>query len=146
MWAMVEKLSLKLYKSFRFSVGSRFFSATGRSRKATSRDPGLGKPLQRFRHQEQSEKTLHNRDNWISSYVSIASNEVIMARLHVRGSSRPSIQARMSRLAQPWTLRSLLVPKEWAFAVSGWFLVVALMFCTATVVQGQGPADDVNVT
>ena len=37
-----------------------------------------------------------------------AGNEVIMARLHGRGSSRPSTQARSSRLALPWTLRTLM--------------------------------------
>jgi Ca-activated chloride channel homolog len=71
-----------------------------------------------------------------------------MARLHGRGSSRPSTQARLSRLALPWTLRRLIVPKEKesALTVSVFFLLIlAIIFCTVPVLRAQSPVDDVHV-
>ena len=68
-----------------------------------------------------------------------------MARLHGRGSSRPSTQARTSRLALPWTLRRLMVPKEQARTVSV-FLFLALVFSVPGTARAQSPVDDVHVT
>ena len=68
-----------------------------------------------------------------------------MARLHGRGSSRPSTQARTSRLALPWTLRRLMVPKEQARTVSV-FLFLILVFSVPGAVRAQSPVDDVHVT
>ena len=71
-----------------------------------------------------------------------------MARLHGRGSSRPSTQARLSRLALPWTLRRLIVPKEKesALTVSVFFCVIlAMIFCTVPALRAQSPVDDVHV-
>ena len=71
-----------------------------------------------------------------------------MARLHGRGSSRPSPQARWSRLALPWTLRTLVVPKEQVGGVSvslSLFLVLALIFAVPSA-RAQSPVDDVHVS
>lgn len=66
-----------------------------------------------------------------------------MARLHGRGSSRPSNQARLSRLALPGTLRRLIVPKVPAVTVSIFILVA--IFCVVPMVRAQVPVDDVHV-
>ncbi len=71
-----------------------------------------------------------------------------MARLHGRGSSRPSNQGRPSRLALPWTLRRLIVPKEKesALTVSAFFfLILAMLFCAVPALHAQSPVDDVHV-
>src|SRR3954470_21075935 len=71
-----------------------------------------------------------------------------MARLHGRRSSRPSTQARPSRLALPWTLRRLIVPKEKESALTVsvfFFLTLAMMFCSVPALQAQSPVDDVHV-
>ena len=68
-----------------------------------------------------------------------------MARLHGRGSSRPSPQARTSRLALPWTLRRLMLPKEQARTIS-FFLFLALVFSVSGTARAQSPVDDVHVT
>src|SRR3984893_5959384 len=68
-----------------------------------------------------------------------------MARLYGRWSSRPSIQARSSRLGLPRTLRALMLPKEQARIVS------ILLFLTLVVILdapawAQSPVDDVHVS
>ena len=68
-----------------------------------------------------------------------------MARLHGRGSSRPSTQARTSRLALPWTLRRLMLSKEQTRTVSV-FLFLALVFSVPGTARAQSPVDDVHVT
>ena len=65
-----------------------------------------------------------------------------MARLHGRGSSRPSIQARL-RSALPWTLRSLILSKEQVFTLS-FFLILVSIFLAPTL-HAQSPVDDVHV-
>lgn len=66
-----------------------------------------------------------------------------MARLHGRGSSRPSTQARTSRLALPWTLRSLMLSKEQACLPAFIFLIFVLLPGSA---RAQSPVDDVHVS
>jgi Ca-activated chloride channel family protein len=69
-----------------------------------------------------------------------------MARLHGRGSSRPSNQARTSRLALPWTLRTLIAPKEQALAISIFLLLIAALILATPAVRAQSPVDDVHVS
>ena len=69
-----------------------------------------------------------------------------MARLHGRWSSRPSIQARRSRLALPWTLRTLMVPKEQARTVFIFFFLTLAMILIAPGAWAQSPVDDVHVS
>ena len=68
-----------------------------------------------------------------------------MARLHGRGSSRPSTQARLSRLALPWTLRSLMLPKEQARTVSVFLFLTLVVFSVSGTAWAQSPVDDVHV-
>src|SRR4029078_11689612 len=81
-----------------------------------------------------------------------------MARLHGRGSSRPSTQHRTSRLALPWTLRRLMLPKQQARTLSV-FVFLALVFSVPgsarapgpvgarySSPRAQSPVDDVHVT
>ncbi len=65
-----------------------------------------------------------------------------MARLHGRGSSRPSIQARL-RSALPGTLRTLMLSKEQVFTLS-FFLILVSIFLAPTL-HAQSPVDDVHV-
>ena len=69
-----------------------------------------------------------------------------MARLYGRWSSRPSIQARWSRLALPWTLRSLMLSQDQARSVSILFFVTVAVILLAHGVQAQSPVDDVHVS
>jgi Ca-activated chloride channel family protein len=69
-----------------------------------------------------------------------------MARLYGRRSSRPSNQARWSRLALPWTLRTLMLPKEQAFTVSIFLFLTLAVILIAPAVWAQSPVDDVHVS
>ncbi len=72
-----------------------------------------------------------------------------MARLHGRGSSRPSTQGRTSRLALPWTLRTLMLLSQQARTVSMplfLVLITAGIFCAVPAVRGQSPVDDVHIS
>jgi Ca-activated chloride channel homolog len=70
-----------------------------------------------------------------------------MAGLHGRRSFRPPNQARLSRLALPWTLRSFMVPKQQlTLTVSVSFsLILALFLVTVPPLRAQSPVDDVHV-
>jgi len=69
-----------------------------------------------------------------------------MARLYGRWSSRPSIQARWSRLALPWTLRTLMLPKEQVRTVSRSLFAILAVILIAPAVWAQSPVDDVHVS
>jgi Ca-activated chloride channel family protein len=75
-----------------------------------------------------------------------------MARLHGRGSSRPSTQGRSSPSAQPWTLRTLLLFEEQASTISRsrstfiFLVLVAIIAANpASMAQSPVPVDDVHV-
>ncbi len=69
-----------------------------------------------------------------------------MARLYGRWSSRPSIQARSSRLGLPRTLRTLMLSKEQAFTVSSFLFLILAVILIAPAVRAQSPVDDVHVS
>jgi len=69
-----------------------------------------------------------------------------MARLYGRWSSRPSIQARSSRLGLPRTLRTLMLSKEQAFTVSSILFLILAVILIAPAVRAQSPVDDVHVS
>ena len=69
-----------------------------------------------------------------------------MARLYGRWSSRPSIQARSSRLGLPRTLRALMLPKEQARIVSILLFLTLVVILDASAVRAQSPVDDVHVS
>src|SRR6202142_1292822 len=69
-----------------------------------------------------------------------------MARLYGRWSSRPSIQARSSRLALPWTLRTLMLPKEQVRTVFRSLFAILAVILIAPAVWAQSPVDDVHVS
>jgi len=99
----------------------------------------------RKRAQEKVDRTLTIP---LVPYVKISRNEVIMARHHGRGSSRPSSQGRRSPSAQPWTLRTLMLSEEQSFAVSlALFVLLLTILGTAPASRAQGPVpvDDVHV-
>jgi Ca-activated chloride channel homolog len=68
-----------------------------------------------------------------------------MARLYGRGSSRPSTQARTSRLALPWTLRRLMLPTQQVRTVSVLLFVTLVVFSVSRAARAQSPVDDVHV-
>ncbi len=71
-----------------------------------------------------------------------------MARLHGRRSSCPPNQARPSRLALPWTLRSLIVPEQLTSALTVFIffpLLLIAMFIAVPALRAQSPVDDVHV-
>src|SRR6202521_5031210 len=69
-----------------------------------------------------------------------------MARLYGRWSSRPSIQARRSRLGLPRTLRTLMLPIEQARSVSVFLFAILAVILITPSVQAQSPVDDVHVS
>ncbi len=69
-----------------------------------------------------------------------------MARLNGRGSSRPSTQARWSRLALPRTLRTFMVPKAQARGVSTFLFLILVAVLVAPAALAQSPVDDVHVS
>lgn len=69
-----------------------------------------------------------------------------MARLNGRGSSRPSTQARRSRLALPRTLRTLMVPKSQARGDSIFLFLILVVIFIARAAVAQSPVDDVHVS
>src|SRR5271165_2146729 len=69
-----------------------------------------------------------------------------MARLHGRGSSRPSNQGRWSCLALPWTLRTPMLSKEQALTVFVFTFLLLAVILAAPAVRAQSPVDDVHVS
>src|SRR3984893_1269366 len=67
-----------------------------------------------------------------------------MARLYGRWSSRPSLQARSSRLGLPRTLRALMLPKEQARIVSILLFLTLVVILNAPAVRAQSPGGDVH--
>ncbi len=86
----------------------------------------------------------------LQRYVKIARNEVIMARLHGRRSSRQSSQGSRYTSAQPWTLRTLMLPEEQsAVSVSLSALLILIVIVgavPASRAQSPVPVDDVHVS
>src|SRR5271165_576897 len=69
-----------------------------------------------------------------------------MARLHGRRSSRPSNQARWTRLALPWTLRPFMLSKEQAATVSAFLFLILVVILAVPALRAQSPVDDVHVS